>query len=192
MFKLIKTDDKNIFKVYSYNDNNLNTFRYVFEQIKLNPIDFHFKLKLLFLQTKFESVYIEFPCIKNLDTIFEFIIIDAPEIKNQIPNSESFKATIKERKIVHNFKNLSGDATLISPDIYSNLNFSNIYNFVDPYDKQIISNDIISLFWTTVIENILDILQFNNIWISTSGLCVNWFHLRLSIKPKYYHYPYIN
>ena len=83
-------------------------------------------------------------------------------------------------KYVTSSKNLSGDTLLIIPMPRKNKDFTTMKDFCD--NASITQQKI---FWKRVadeIENIND-----KIYVSTHGLGVYYFHLRLDKNPKYYH-----
>ena len=89
---------------------------------------------------------------------------------------------IATNKYVIYFMNLSKDTLLIIPIPRKNKDYSTIKNFMDNATlKQQ------TYFWRKVAYLVLKFLQTNDsVYITTHGLGVHYFHLRLELKPKYY------
>ena len=113
----------------------------------------------------------------------QFIISnELDKIQSQDINCFIEKISMSQDKYVTQFYNLSGDTLLIIP-MPTNENYATIKDFIDnsPMIQQI-------NFWKAVAHNIEEMLKFNKkIFISTHGLGVSYFHLRICTKPKYYH-----
>jgi len=88
----------------------------------------------------------------------------------------------KVKPDVIDFLNKSKDTLLIIPTPVENKNFATIKDFVDnasPEHQQ--------TFWKKVAKILKSNMKDNTqLWVSTHGLGVAYFHLRVSIKPKYY------
>lgn len=101
--------------------------------------------------------------------------------------SQDYKSFSKQllkntNKYVTAFPNLSGDTMLIIPVPIKGKNYTTIKDFIDnaPKTQQI-------EFWKKVANEIDEWLSTReNVYISTHGLGVYYFHLRLCEKPKYY------
>jgi hypothetical protein len=118
----------------------------------------------------------------------EFVLLDAPLLAARQADPEAFKeyfATANNDAVV--FPSLGGDATLIVPcQISTPGSYTHLANFVREAPAQQ-TVDFWRLVATTVLSHIGDI----PLWVSTSGLGVNWLHVRLDTQPKYYqHRPY--
>jgi hypothetical protein len=89
-----------------------------------------------------------------------------------------------KNKYVTSFMNLTKDTMLIIPTPRKNKNFTTIKDFID--NASILQQ---KKYWKYV-SNIIKKLTKNNkykYYISTHGLGVYYFHLRISKIPKYYH-----
>merc|ERR1711864_11401 len=95
-------------------------------------------------------------------------------------------------KSVTSFKNLGGDAMLITPCPLKDVDLD-IFSTLAPFMKAA-SSQHIQQFWETAASSALDLIKNRGrqpTWMSTSGLGVYWLHLRLDSTPKYYTYsPY--
>ena len=180
------------FKVILVFNGKIQTFHQALNFMKHSPLIFQNDLKQCVIDSNFKSIFIEFPCLTNLMEKFEFVIINAVQMENIIPNSSSFKINHNNNNNIIITKSLSMDTTLIIPNINSKNNYADIYNFLDPNNNNLVDIDIISKFWeNTASQIILELNSKKKIWISTSGLAVHWLHLRISESPKYYnHEPY--
>ena len=78
--------------------------------------------------------------------------------------------------------NLPGDTVLVIPKPRSGKKFTNIYHFMKnaSYLQQ-------RELWKLVVKEARKMLEkFDNIWISSQGLGVNYLHVRICSYPKYY------
>lgn len=97
-------------------------------------------------------------------------------------NKEIKKAIQKGNKYATSFTNLGGDAILIIPIPRTGKNFTTIKDFIDnasiTHQRE---------FWKYASKIIKQQLKLQKgVYISTHGLGVPYFHLRLDTKPKYY------
>ena len=97
----------------------------------------------------------------------------------------SFYEYIKKskNKYVISFNNLSNDTLLIIPTPKKNKKFTTIKDFMDNASE--IQQ---KYFWKYVSKTVKKLIKDGKTkyWISTHGLGVPYFHLRISLKPKYY------
>lgn len=127
-------------------------------------------------------------CDKNINNIYE---------ENFIPSNELNKITKQDyspfnqhilntkNKDAVSFFNISGDTILVVPIPRKNKSYVTIKEFIDFASE----NQQIG-FWKLVAEQIELCFLTSNIdklYISTHGLGVSYFHLRICVKPKYYH-----
>ena len=120
---------------------------------------------------------------KNMDSEYKENYI----INNSLPCEQDYSSyqtyiTNSKNKYVLSFPNLSGDSILIIPIPRKNKKMTTIKDFIDnasiTQQKQ---------FWKYVSIEIEQILNTNDkIYVSTHGLGVPYFHLRLDKIPKYY------
>jgi hypothetical protein len=122
--------------------------------------------------------------IKN----FEFVLISANIPQKNDPSR--FLQYFSKNCSVVSFLTLHKDSKLIVPcHQYSEKNYSSL----GPYIRQDLTQQYLDLFQKIGYEMLsLLKLKTNSIWLNTHRLGVNWLHIRLDSKPKYYHYqPYI-
>ena len=123
---------------------------------------------------------------------FEFALLAAPALDaidaDSLAFSEHFAACNTGDTIV-SFTNLGGDAELIVPcPGTKGAQYAHLASFM-----QTAPISIRTKFWETVSNRISASFSRSNnpVWVSTSGLGVNWLHLRLDAHPKYYnHQPF--
>lgn len=123
-------------------------------------------------------------CTKDLDTPYESKYIPDSRLEYLENYHSSFNTHLKSStsKYVTKFPNLAGDSILIIPIPKKGKNFTTIKDFIDNASttQQI-------EFWRYVSKSIKDVLEKNDkIYVSTHGLGVPYFHLRLDTRPKYY------
>lgn len=102
--------------------------------------------------------------------------------RNQDVSAYNEYITQTENKYAVSFSNPSGDTMLIIPMPRVNKNFATIKDFTDNA-SEIQKRE----FWKEV-SGIIKKQMNNNthLWVSAHGLGVPYFHIRISIKPKYY------
>jgi hypothetical protein len=123
-------------------------------------------------------------CDKNFSNIYDEKFIENNDLKNIEQNITPFINYVNQSKnnYVTSFYNLSGESLLIIPMPKKNKDFTTMKDFCD--NASITQQ---KMFWKKVAYEIENILKYNNeIYISTHGLGVYYFHLRLDKKPKYY------
>lgn len=121
---------------------------------------------------------------KNMNNEYKEIFIENDTLNDIKQDYKPFKKYIDEskNKYVTSFYNLSGDTILIIPIPRKNKDYSTIKNYMDNSSITEQKN-----FWKKVASEIKKILKNNEkIYVSTHGLGVNYFHLRLDKYPKYY------
>ena len=141
-------------------------------------------------RSKHKTYFFETPSIdkRNYDEkMFEFVLVDAPSLLNIEEDSDAFKEyfSCDHSRTVVSFKNLGGDATLVSP--CPELNNDNIYSSLAPFTRKANENQVRE-FWRTSAAVLQDTISDKPTWMSTSGVGIFWLHLRLDSRPKYYTY----
>ena len=130
--------------------------------------------------------YETFVCDKNMKNKYKEKFIENKQLQNLTQDYSSFIDYITESKnqYVTSFRNLSGDSLLIIPIPKKNKDFTTIKDFCDnasiTQQKQ---------FWKRVaieIKKIVFVSGNDKLYVSTHGLGVPYFHLRLDKQPKYY------
>ena len=139
----------------------------------------------------FDAFFWELPpvTIVSSKSDFEFVLVDAPTLKNALPDKQAFAQywTDDAQQVVE-FSNIGGDAQLIVP-CPEQQNLS-CYAHLAEFCRKASATQR-DAFWHQVGESITQRLSGTPVWISTSGLGVYWLHVRLDSYPKYYtHKPY--
>lgn len=122
----------------------------------------------------------------NTDQLFECLLHDSPEL--DVPaDPTDFKAYFQGDTEVVCFKNLGGNALLIAPcPISQSANYSHIGAFhrgAPPTQQH--------TFWLAVSQAVLARVSSQPLWLNTAGGGVDWLHVRLDDRPKYYrHLPW--
>ena len=122
----------------------------------------------------------------NIEQPFECLLHDSPEL--DVPaDPTDFHTYFQTGTEVVSFKNLGSDATLIVPcPIAKSANYSHIGAFhrSAPLSQQ-------HAFWIAVANAALTRIGPLPMWLSTAGGGVDWLHMRLDERPKYYrHLPW--
>ncbi len=124
-------------------------------------------------------------CNNQLTNEYNEVFIESNELeKVKEQDYSSFTEYLKSstNKYVVSFYNLSGDTKLIIPYPRKNKQYTTIKDFIDNA-----SQNQQKEFWKFVYFEVKDYLKTNeNVYISTHGLGVPYFHLRLCNRPKYY------
>lgn len=135
--------------------------------------------KRFFFQTSY--------CNKKLDSPYKEEFIESnesDELEKLQQDYSSFNEYIKnaDNNYVTSFYNKSNDTLLIIPIPDNKKDYTTIKDFIDNADsnKQ-------KIYWKYVSNKIKEFLQTNEkVYVSTHGLNVPYFHLRLCSYPKYY------
>ena len=124
-------------------------------------------------------------CDKNATTPYKEKFIESNSLK-LISASDNTPFLLELSKhaesSVISFPNLSGDTMLIIPTPIKGKNYTTIKDFIDnaPIKQQ-------KIFWKKTGREIEKWLESHDkVYVSTHGLGVHYFHLRLCDKPKYY------
>lgn len=135
-------------------------------------------------QIKNRFFYETYVIDKNMENTYNEIFIENQNLDDLVQDYSSFSEYIdkSKNKYVTLFSNLSNSSILIIPIPKKNKDFTTIKDFIDNS-----SNYQQKIFWKKVSNEIKKILKTENkIYISTHGLGVPYFHLRLDKIPKYY------
>lgn len=126
---------------------------------------------------------IQTPCLyKNKNKKFEFVIINTPGLSKIKTDTNVYKKYFKNKEIVTSFPNLSGDTTLIVPQILNTIN-KNVYRNIQTFTNGAPINQQIIL-WKKVFKE-LDKCK-HKCFLNTHGFGFGWLHVRIDEKPKYY------
>jgi len=124
---------------------------------------------------------------------FEFVILPAPVLLTRQPDKESFGEKFQHGSAAVAFPSLGGDAMLIAPVPQEGVDdraYMHLASFIHNANQQ-----QVDAMWLTVAHTIRKQLNSSHrkIWLSTSGAGVQWLHVRLDSRPKYYNWQeYIN
>jgi hypothetical protein len=117
---------------------------------------------------------------------FECLLHDSPGLDVRADPTD-FETYFQPGVEVVNFQNLGADALLIVPcPISKSANYSHIGAFhrSAPHSQQ-------HVFWIAVAQTVLARAGPHPLWLSTAGGGVDWLHMRLDERPKYYrHLPW--
>jgi hypothetical protein len=119
----------------------------------------------------------------NLDEIYECTLVKSATLAHVSPDQSTFDSYFERDKNAVSFPNLGGDAQLVVPCPVSS--DSTLYTQIGSFVRQAPDNQITD-FWRMVGKEMLDSIQNQPRWLSTSGLVVYWLHARIDSVPKYY------
>jgi hypothetical protein len=117
----------------------------------------------------------------TIDQPFECLLHDSPDL-DVTADPADFETYFKPGDEVVCFNNLGGDSLLITPcPISESANYSHIAAFhrTAPHSQQ-------HVFWIAVAQAVLARVGTEPLWLSTAGGGVDWLHMRLDARPKYY------
>lgn len=124
------------------------------------------------------------PCDENFINYYEEKFIPDPRLESLKQDYLTFESYIRKSKnrYVTSFPNLKGDSLLIIPIPRKKVSFVTIKEFIDNasirHQKE---------FWKYTSQAIKKFIKGKEIiWISTHGIGIPYFHLRIDTKPKYY------
>jgi len=184
------------YKIYS--DKNQLSFRDFFDNLKSNR-QFRSQLRdeIVSLHPDYPYVFFECPCVNSetLNSPFEFVLIRTEHFKNSNVEKAAFLNHFRKPENINNgleaiyFDNLGKDGVMIVPkgtNGEEHKYYSNLMGLMRKGHRQERDD-----FWKLAGEQAIEIVHskpMKNMWMSTSGLGVDWTHLRLCEKPKYYNY----
>ena len=122
----------------------------------------------------------------NIAREFECLLHDSPDL--EVPaDPTDFSAHFKPGEDVVNFENLGADALLIVPCPVSD---TTNYSHIGAFHRSAPSHQVHAL-WQTVASSVLARVGGKPLWLSTAGGGVDWLHVRIDDRPKYYrHIPW--
>ncbi|NQX89304.1 MAG: hypothetical protein HRT77_11630 [Halioglobus sp.] len=121
--------------------------------------------------------------VATMEQPFACLFHHSPELQVPANGTEFAPNFLSERDVV-SFKNLGGDALLIVPcPTSTSTNYSHIGAF-----HRSASDTQLHAFWTAVAHAALNRIGTEPVWLSTAGGGVDWLHMRLDDRPKYYRY----
>ena len=122
----------------------------------------------------------------NIDQPFECLFHDSPGLDVRADPTD-FDAYFQPGIEIVSFANLGADALLIVPcPISTSANYSHIGAF---HRSAPLAQ--LHAFWRTIAQTVLARFGPQPLWLSTAGGGVDWLHMRLDDRPKYYrHLPW--
>ena len=177
-------DDDRIHKISIFKEDKQISYLEVIELWQQDEKFREFFISLL-ADTSMPAYFWETPPISTatVGKEFEFVLIDNSKLANIEPDPSDFRQHFdNSTSEVVTFPNLKNDALLIVPcPITDTPQSTHLADFVReaPTSQQ-------HLLWQTVGRAIAQNLNEQPIWVSTSGLDVNWLHVRLDSQPKHY------
>ncbi|WP_340106139.1 DUF6940 family protein [Rhodohalobacter sp. 8-1] len=119
---------------------------------------------------------------QNLDKDYECTLVESGLLSRVSPDTATFDSYFEDDSDVVQFPNLGDDAQLIVPcPITDDSVYTQIGNFVREAPDHQVQN-----LWKQVGKEMLNSVQKEPRWLSTSGLGVYWLHVRIDSVPKYY------
>lgn len=119
---------------------------------------------------------------QNLDETYECTLVKSSQLARVSPDSTTFDSYFSQDSDVVTFPNLGGDAKLVVPcPVAERSAYTQIGSFVRNAPVHQIKE-----FWNRVGTEMLNHIQQEPRWLSTSGLGVYWLHVRIDSVPKYY------
>ncbi len=120
---------------------------------------------------------------QNLDQPFACLLHDSPAL-DVVANDTDFRGHFSDETDVVCFENLGGDALLVVPcPLAASANYSHIAAFhrSAPAEQQ-------HALWKLVARSVIARIGTAPLWLNTAGGGVDWLHVRLDSRPKYYRY----
>jgi len=117
----------------------------------------------------------------TLDQPFACLLHDSPGLDVKA-DSRDFQHYFQSGAKAVSFENLGSDALLVVPcPVSHSANYSHIAAFhrSAPRSQQ-------HAFWIAVAQSVLARIGTEPLWLSTAGGGVDWLHMRLDQRPKYY------
>ena len=128
--------------------------------------------------------YETYVCDKNMENIYDESFIESNVLEGLHQDIYTYEDHIKKSKNKYAvaFNNLSGETRLIIPYYKKGKNFTTMKDFIDnssPTQQK--------YFWKKVASELKKLLKTHDkLYVSTHGLGVSYFHLRIEPIPKYY------
>lgn len=135
-------------------------------------------------KNKKKRFFYETSVITSLDDKYQHIYIESDKLEKLKMNYSTFSQYIKNTKnnYATSFYNLSKTSLLIIPIPRKNKDYTTIKDFMENA-----SDTQQSYFWKYATKYIKFMLKkYGKIYVSTHGLGVPYFHLRIDLEPKYY------
>lgn len=163
------------------------SFEIFFQSLAISK-NFRNEIINLFGSSQFEQIYWEFPGLNysNRNQIAEFMFIDAYPFSKSDPSSFMQYFVGKKYEEIVKFKNISEDTDLICPCPGNNNNFNDSCSDIMNFMKNASYNSKHKLLEFIGIEMSNNLQSNKKKYLSTHGKGVNWLHVRICDKNKYY------
>ena len=173
-------------RYYSYDVTMQSVLQALEEKMSLSKI----LIKTL-AKCPLDHYVLEFPPVsgQTLHGIpFSFVVTKEARLDRK-QSLDAFQEHYQRGKVVVNFKNLSGESTLVVP-LPGSKSGGQEFSSIGPYSRTVPMKHQ-QKFWKRVARCILKEMKhdfYRAYWLSTSGLGVPWLHARIDKTPKYYVY----
>lgn len=126
-----------------------------------------------------------------LDKVYEFVIVKTDAFHGKRPDCEAFVQHFKKSYASYcnsdgnivSFPNLGNDAQLIVPCPVSTEDYYYTHLATFIRNAPILQ---VQAFWKEIASQLKKQINSRPLWLSTSGLGINWLHARIDQAPKYY------
>jgi len=129
------------------------------------------------------------PWLAGLDPVAEWVLVPTRAFDVTPPDPSSFREALEGATRVATFANLRGDATLVVPtEDADRAVYGHLASFVRGAPREQV--DALFVAVGTALQSVRSRSK-DTLWLSTAGLGVDWLHVRIDSRPKYYrHGPY--
>lgn len=187
-------ENENTFKYELYHDSNPVTVKQA-----VNLMHNSDTFRSLFIKelsdSPFNAYFFETPPVnaKSYEhNNFEFVLVNTNSLTSKRADADAFREHFDADCTIVKFPNIGKDALMVAPcpllDAEST-HYAHLASFL-----RFGNSDQVHQLWRSVASAMLARVREggeHRTWLSTSGLGVNWLHVRLDSKPKYYTYtPY--
>ena len=125
--------------------------------------------------------------LSGMDEVLEFVLVDSRALAGISPDPSAFRGQFRSDALSVSFFSLGRDAFLVAPcPGEGTASSAHLASFVRGAPRP-----STRALWAAVSDGLLDQVDDQKLWLSTSGLGVYWVHVRMDRRPKYYTYrPY--
>ena len=155
-------------------------------ELWLDNVDFRLFFFEILINAPYLAYRFETPPISQHNAFrkFEFVLIDSPwlDVKpDKAPFADHINKAVSD---IIDFENLGGDARLVVPcPTGKNCKFSHLATFMRNATQA-----HKHCLWQRVAKCMIEKISAQTIWLNTAGGGVDWLHVRLDSRPKYYAY----
>jgi hypothetical protein len=129
------------------------------------------------------------PWLAGLDPAVEWVLVPTRAFDVSTPDPSSFRELLSGATRVTTFANLRGDATLVVPiEDADRAVYGHLASFVRGAPREQVDALLVAV--GAALQSVRARSK-DTLWLSTAGLGVDWLHVRIDSRPKYYrHGPY--